>query len=300
MQTTNANGSVTVLTSGGTAPYSYSWFPAVTTSSVANNLVGGNYFITTTDASGCVEHDTATILQQPGLVISATSFPDSCSRHIGSAFVNVFNGTSPYTFLWLPGNFNSQSLTGIGGGNYTVTVTDSNNCSTDETINVNDFGRFEFSLGPDATICTGNEMLLSAGNFNSYQWQDSSQFADLLITSPGTYWVRVTNNIGCFASDSIFVKEECLDDVIAPNAFSPNDDGKNDFFFASGLNVTDFSMQIYNRWGEKIFASNDISIPWDGFYKGRKQECDVYVWVMDFSINNNETQRKSGSVLLIR
>ena len=143
-------------------------------------------------------------------------------------------------------------------------------------------------------------MLLSAGNFLSYQWQDSSQLSTLTISNPGTYWVTVTNNLGCSATDTITIKEECLDDVIAPNAFSPNGDGKNDFFFASGLNVTSFSLQIFNRWGERIFVSNDLNLPWDGAYDGRKQEADVYVWVMDFRINEKETQRKVGSVLLIR
>ncbi len=294
------NGSVLALTTGGTAPYSYSWSPNVSTTNSANNLGGGNYMVTTTDASGCVEQDTATILQQPGLSIAVTSIPDTCTRHIGSAAVNVFNGTAPYTYLWDPGNFNSQVVTNIGSGGYSITVTDSNGCFKNQTIQVGDFGSFSFSLGDDATICTGNEMLLSAGNYLSYQWQDSSQLATLTINNPGTYSVTVTNSLGCSASDTILVKEECLDDVIAPNAFSPNGDGKNDFFFASGLNVTSFNLQIFNRWGERIFESNNIGLPWDGVYHGRKQEGDVYVWVMDFSINNKDSQRKVGSVLLIR
>ena len=240
--------------------------------------------VTTTDASGCVEQDTATILQQPGLSIAVTSIPDTCTKHIGSAAVNVFNGTAPYTYLWDPGNFNSQVVTNIGSGSYSITVTDSNGCFKNQTIQVGDFGSFSFSLGDDATICTGNEMLLSAGNYLSYQWQDSSQLATLTINNPGTYSVTVTNSLGCSASDTILVKEECLDDVIAPNAFSPNGDGKNDFFFGTGTNIKEKEMWIFDRWGNLIFHTNDLYGGWDGKVQGGASnevaQQDTYVWMI--------------------
>src|SRR6185369_670838 len=99
-------------------------------------------------------------------------------------------------------------------------------------------------------------------------------------------WITAMDGLGCPAYDTIVYKEECLADVIAPSAFSPDGDGKNDFFFASGLNVTSFNMKIYNRWGEVIFESDDISVPWSGVYKGKELEPDIFVWLINFSINN--------------
>ena len=108
---------------------------------------------------------------------------------------------------------------------------------------------------------------------------------------------------GCSDTAKVAIKINNLTNEITtltPNAISPNGDGKNDFFFASGLNVTSFGMQIYNRWGEKIFESNDISTAWNGTYKGTMMEYGIYIWTIDFSIGHKESQKKTGHVALIR
>ncbi len=294
------NGTAGVIVNGGTLPYHYTWIPNVSSTNSATNLGGGNYFITITDSNGCTLQDTVVILQQPGVITSTSYSPDTCSRHVGLAAVTVNGGAAPFTFAWNPGGFTSPSLTNISSGNYTVTVSDVNGCSSSQSMIIGDFGKFTIDLGEDGTICTGNQMQLSAGDYQSYVWQDSSLLSSLTIHKPGTYWVTVSNAIGCIASDTILIKEECLDDVLLPNTFTPNGDGKNDFFFAVGLNVTSFHLQIFDRWGEKIFESDDMTIPWDGIYKNHVLEEDVYVWLMQFSIDKKSTRQKSGRVLLMK
>ncbi|MCX6292448.1 MAG: gliding motility-associated C-terminal domain-containing protein [Bacteroidetes bacterium] len=295
-----SNGTVHVNVNGGTSPFQYAWLPFVSNANVASNLASGDYVVTVTDSSGCTKQDTATILQQPGLLVAVSSSPDSCSKNIGAVYANVLNGTPPFQYTWNPGGIFSQDLTHLGGGDFTVTVTDSMGCTKDKSVHVDDYGSFTMSLGDDSKICPGNELILYAGNFSSYLWQDTSTLSSLTIHEPGIFWVTVMNSFGCYASDTIVVKEECLDDVIAPNAFTPNGDGRNDFFFASGTNVTSFNMKIFNRWGEKIFESDNMNSPWNGSYKGKEQESDVYVWLLNFSIDNNEPVRKVGRVFLIR
>jgi gliding motility-associated-like protein len=294
------NGTASVTVTGGTLPYTFTWSPNVSNNNIANNLSGGNYFVTVTDSSGCVLNNNIQILQQPAVLLSTSHSPDTCSKHVGEAAVTVNGGTAPYNYSWSGSGFISPSLANLASGNYTVTVSDANGCTNSQTISISDFGKFTIDLGEDGTICTGNQMQLFPGNYQSYRWQDSSFDSILIINKPGIYSVTVTNAIGCSSSDTILIREECLDDVLLPNAFTPNGDGKNDFFFALGLNVTSFHLQIFDRWGEKIFETDDMAIPWDGTYKGRILQEDIFVWIMKFSIDKKSSRQKTGHVMLVK
>ena len=83
-----------------------------------------------------------------------------------------------------------------------------------------------------------------------------------------------------------------------PNAFTPNDDGLNDFFKPFPSTVTDYKMNIFNKYGEKVFESFDISIGWDGYFKGKIVQ-DVYVYVIEFKLDN-QLVSVNGKVLLIK
>ena len=294
------NGSISLNPTGGTLPYGYSWFPVVSGSQSATNLSGGNYFVTITDFYGCIHRDTISVQQQPEVTVFAYANPDTCTRSVGTGTVHVMTGTPPFVYSWSQGGFVSPYVNTLKRGFYTIAVTDVNGCTNSQTIHVGDYGSFEFDLGDDATICTGNEMELSAGNYSAYEWQDHSQQPTLIIHQKGKYWVTVTNQLGCSKTDTISITEECLDNVLLPNAFSPDGDGKNDFFFASGINVTSFSMKIFNRWGEAIFAGDDIHARWDGTFKNKALAPDVFAWRINFSINDKPMVEKFGNVLLIR
>ena len=89
-----------------------------------------------------------------------------------------------------------------------------------------------------------------------------------------------------------------------PTGFTPNNDGVNDIFKANGIDVKDFSLMVFNRWGEKIFQTQDIDIGWDGTYKGTPAPFGMYIWILEASdkFGNpflNETQSR-GTVSLVR
>jgi gliding motility-associated-like protein len=92
--------------------------------------------------------------------------------------------------------------------------------------------------------------------------------------------------------------------VYVPSAFTPNDDGTNDMFKAIGMDVKDFSMIIFNRWGEKIFETKDINQGWDGTYKGVPSPVGLYIWQIEANDNNGKTlvtdMQRKGTVGLIR
>jgi gliding motility-associated-like protein len=85
-----------------------------------------------------------------------------------------------------------------------------------------------------------------------------------------------------------------------PNIFSPNNDGNNDILFVHGENIKELTFSIYNRWGNKMFESNDIKVGWNGKYKGNDCETGVYVYMANITYSNGETFFKKGNVTLVR
>ena len=89
--------------------------------------------------------------------------------------------------------------------------------------------------------------------------------------------------------------------LYSPNAFSPDGDGINDFFKVSGQGMIDFVIQIYNRWGQMVYKSTDLSQGWDGTFKGKNLPTGSYVYKIKTSKYGVEQKLvKSGSIALVR
>jgi len=120
----------------------------------------------------------------------------------------------------------------------------------------------------------------------------------------GTYCVTlaISNNAGCVDTNQLcfVIKPEIT--FYIPNTFSPNGDGINDEFYAKGENVFEFEMSIYDRWGDRIFSAKDINEHWNGkANKGTKIALqDVYVYVVTFIDNKNESYHYTGNVTIVR
>jgi hypothetical protein len=130
-------GSATIGTSGGTSPYLYLWSPGGQTTATVTGLTAGTYTVTITDSIHCTSTVTLTI-QSPAnvpqaLIISQTNI--ECTS-TGNATVLAVHGTSPYTYLWTPGNQTNATATGLTLGTYTITVTDSLGCSGTNSVNI--------------------------------------------------------------------------------------------------------------------------------------------------------------------
>jgi gliding motility-associated-like protein len=113
------------------------------------------------------------------------------------------------------------------------------------------------------------------------------------------YVVSVKASDGCedTAQTKIFVR---LTNIYVPQAFSPNNDGVNDFAVVFANNSKSFSMKIYNRWGELVFESNDVNNPWNGTYKGADCPQDNYTYILDVTMQNGKSYHKQNSILLLR
>ena len=138
--------------------------------------------------------------------------------------------------------------------------------------------------------------------FQSYLWNTGSNNSSITITQPGQYWLKVKNNVGCIGLDTIVVlPKNCLKGFFMPTAFTPNNDGKNDIMKPILLgNVKEYRFYIYNRWGQLIFQTIDLSKGWNGTYQGLNQDGNVFVWVCTYQFENEPVQNKKGTFVLIR
>jgi gliding motility-associated-like protein len=297
-----SNGSITFNTLGGTSPYTYAWTPAVSTTNSASSLAGGTYIVSVQDAHGCHASDTILLASSNAIHILESHTQDTCHMNRGHAQLNISGGSTPYNILWMPGSLTTDTAFHLEGGvNYHVLVSDPNHCADSVDIFIADFGSIDLNIGNDTIICDGGPIHLDAGAYDSYHWQDGSSKSTYTITSPGIYAVTVTNNIGCVATDSLLVVENCIDELLVPTAFSPNGDGINDLFGALAIApIAQYHLRIYNRWGEEVYSSDMLKDKWDGTYKLRDQPMGVYVYAISYTNKKGHNKSKSGNLTLLR
>lgn len=181
-------------------------------------------------------------------------------------------------------------------GTYMDTLKAANGCDSIVTINLT--VNPSFTLGPDRTICGGDTILLNPGSFSQYLWQDHSTGPDLLVTRPGTYWVKVTDQNGCSATDTVNIRIGPCPIMGIPNTFTPNGDGVNDTWKINALlGYPGCNVFIYNRWGQPVYKSVGYNIPWDGTLNGKNLPVGTYYYVIDLK---NNTPPVSGFVTIIR
>ena len=168
------------------------------------------------------------------------------------------SGYSSYTWQDLS---TAQTFQALQTGKYWVTVTAPDGCSATDTVRVLGYDPKTVSLGPDTLLCNGTVIVLQAGSFNSYSWQDYFNGPAYTVFKPGKYWVTATDNCRNKFSDTIEVLPCC--DMLIPNLITPNNDGLNDFFVVQCLdNESGWLLEISNSWGEVIYRNTNYKNTW--------------------------------------
>ncbi len=216
----------------------------------------------------------------------------------GSLVLNAF--TSGGIYLWHNGTTDPE-LTVSAPGLYAVSVT-VGPCTAYDTISV----RYEpvmVSAIADQHICHGRATILDASTpgATAYLWDDQSTDPVRVVREAGTYHVLISNS-HCVAADTVQVTSEYCDcPVFIPDAFTPNGDGKNDFFGPTiGCPPSDYRLMIYNRYGQQVFISNDILIKWDGYYNGAQQGTATFYYHLQFTGKDGMKYSYKGDVTLVR
>lgn len=254
----------------------------------------GTYTITmiAVDTSVCGFNDTMsmTIFLPPPAQATATGGDTIC---IGES-VNV-SATGGSTFYWYPPSyFNDNTLqnpvlTPPATGDYFVVVTDTNGCSDTASVPI--------VIYPIPILDAGNDFIYDFGqgpffyptipSTGTYYWTPSTGLSCTNCLSPEAtpevstvYYLYYTDLYGCEYVDSLEVL--VTPTVYVPNAFTVDGDGTNEIFWPILTNVIDYEVFIFDRWGELIFNTKDLTVGWDGTFKGIKCKEDVYVWKIKY------------------
>ncbi len=236
----------------------------------------------------------------------------------------VEGGTPPYQYSIDNEPFGNNSLfSGLGAGTYTLTIVDNAGCEWTDEFTIAEPSEVTVSLatvGLDSQLLVlGNSVTLKATVFpdtiENITWTPSEIAVDCetcteLTVTPletATYSIMVSDENGCSASDEITVVVDKRRPVFVPNAFSPNNDGFNDFLTIFGgesvMLVKQFA--LFSRWGETVysffnFPPNDPNLGWNGTHRGKQLDPGVFTWFAEVEFIDGETLIFEGDVMLVR
>ena len=314
-----SDGAIFLNVNGGSIPFSYTWNTALSQNAPQlTGLPAGNYSVTITDANSCSASATAVITNTPPPAATITGIEaDTCRKKTGAATIIASGGNPPYAYHWsADSTLQANQITNLSEGTYFVAVSDIF-CTTSLpfTIPLIPGPTADFSIYP-AVVTIDDPPLrfvnLSTGIIDQYIWDFGDKRYSYEVnpyykySDTGHYEVKLTvkSYSGCI--DSI-VKEAVVMDRITlfvPNCFSPNDDGVNDYFIIGGQHITEYELFIYNRWGELVYQTNDLSQSWDGRYQGNIVPEGIYGWIINYSEDwsgiYTTSQCRRGMVNVIR
>jgi gliding motility-associated-like protein len=318
----NANG-------GNGGPYNYVWMPGNLngTSVTVSPTVTTTYTVTASD--GCSPNVSMTVpvnVEQLPVVAFTANNTSGCT----GACVQ-FTCTTPNAAAW-SWNFGDGGTSNMQNplycyshpGSYAVslTVTGSNGCSASQTNNnmivIHANPTADFAMGPQPTtileprICfhdlsspdvtqwywnfdDPNDLLTSSNQNPCHEYSDTGKYCASLI---------VHNQYGCWSTVTYCLVIQPYFSIYVPNAFTPNDDGLNDMFYPKGNNISpdDYHLWIYDRWGSKIFESENLNKGWDGRANGGDEivQLGVYVWKIHVKDFEGKSHELIGSVSVIK
>lgn len=236
------------------------------------------------------------------------------------------SGSADISMFYIPGSdgdwntIGNWQSTDLWDGLSSITNTVAPNFSVVTAANVNDFTEPAFALALEkpaltlddfADIQSGESVLVtpiysgstpasvlwSPLTFNSCPSCLETSLNPVLTTE---YFIEVNVNENCAVSDSILIRVK-PQGLLLPTAFSPNFDGVNDYLIPLNQNIESYSIRVYNRWGELIYKSNDLSVGWDGTYNGKSAELGVYTYSATYkNIGFEEEETESGNITIIR
>jgi gliding motility-associated-like protein len=215
----------------------------------------------------------------------------------------VLDAGQQSSYVWNNGS-TLRYYTVTNPGLYKVSVSNSYGCVSADSIQINKI------VPPPAGFLAARDSLCSyatldlapAGTYNNYLWSTGSGQRSITIDQPGVYILTVENADGCSGSDTIQIyRKDCMAGVYLPNAFTPGTDGKNDLFRAMVFgNAIRFELQVFNRYGQLVFASNDPYKGWDGKVNGTPANAGTFVWQCRYHLKGDDPRYKKGTVTLVR
>lgn len=208
----------------------------------------------------------------------------------------------PYGVRWNTAGIKTIQVTATNDECVSLPVTD--------IVNVHDLPIASIQKVSNTKICAGDSILLEAyfqPNY-SYQWLPSQFFGE---TGTSEQWARVdftrsiqlnvTDEYNCRNTDSVLITAQPCCEVLYPTAFTPNNDGLNDYFHSLQPGHHQIiSFRVQNRWGQTVFETADERTKWDGTFQGRPQDMGTYFYYVKYKCVDGKIYEEKGEVTLVR
>ncbi|MBA3704941.1 MAG: SprB repeat-containing protein, partial [Bacteroidetes bacterium] len=234
---TAPNGSATISASGGVIHFTYSWTPAVSSTSTANKLVAGTYTYTVTDALGCSKTGTVTIISNPGGTAGISTFKNVSCSGLSDGAITVSTGgnfTTPFIYAWSPSSAGTtNNISNLSAGNYSVTVTDANGCSASATQIITQPPLLKVNPTYTNVGCNGGSSGTATGAVTggtgpyTFLWLPGAFSTSSITSLPiGSYSLSVTDSKGCTTSGIVNITQPPILSItstsIGANCGQPN------------------------------------------------------------------------------
>lgn len=263
----DSTGTITISVTGGTAPYTYEWSNGDSTQNLTN-VPAGQYCVTVTDANGCTSDQTCFTIEEPDSIqIQPNITQPRCNgEDDGAISVTVTGGTAPYHFVWDNGD-TTDNRTGLSAGDYSLTVTDANGCSAEETFTVDEPDTLTVTVSDTSHVtCNGandGSITVSVAGGTApytYEWSNGDSSQNLTGLPPGDYSVTVTDVNGCSDSSDVITLTEPDSLLITANVIQPNCTlpGIIDILISGG--TPDYAILWSNGDTSSHFVSQDAGI----------------------------------------
>jgi len=221
---------------------------------------------------------------------------------------------------WTPADINASNF-GVAFSSINYTLCNTDMMSFVDHISITVYCTLDPNVPFTASFTTSSTCFGDTVNFidnssggpASWNWDfgdgntATSQNPIHSYTAEGTYPVKLRIDKGCL-SDSItssVVIATCIPPdtttaVFIPNTFSPNGDGFNDLFVVRGSNITEIQLAVYNRWGEKVFETDDVTTGWDGKYKSKQVVTGIFIYHLNGKFIDGKPFSKQGAITIIK
>jgi len=315
------DGTVAIQLFDGKPSYALTWHIDADTLAIAsdtsfiNALKRTNSYVVIKNKNGC-ENDTITfsILEPDTINAQITTTNTTCEvAKNGAIKVDVIGGVAPYTYLWSTDHDKTkQGVKDLYFGSDTVTIIDANNCVYVAVGYIDHDSNFVVTTNPDFVYDAqaGNSLTATIdkpGNY-TYLWSNGDMMDDSTIAAPQLnqlffpeqFRVDVVDEFGCANFDSVDVDVVPL--AYFPTAFSPNGDKLNDTLSISisSKRISNFNLDIFDRWGGRVFNATQPNFKWDGKKDGQEMLIGVYNYRITYIDNRKKPQKLTGTISLMR